>query len=664
MTDYVGTQSCGDGASETVPSDDIPESLGESLSTTTGTSDPEMLIGAEDDSLIPTTVDIQRVFQEGRETWTQFVNLAKSLPPNSVPAGLADPSVMLKDIPALPKKLPKRGILTGQPVWYISNPEHQDARQDGEWNSEHVRGQQKDFILSAPGPIECTMSSRPDFVYFGHASQSRDRPPAPPEGVSLLTLCWSYIISARFAELKGMNLVYTSNFIRPRISRRPLAKRDNIALRFESPVSHQFIRWLCAILAPKPGWCGEKGDTLPWAAFCSGDSRTRLSEDPTTGQFIISLDQPISFGSNVPPPTSDQATDFLIELCTRDGLGPAKSSDGKAEVLSPPTAAFFAALAIPFYQHVKLRPQFPIPALKRRKIDPAQLEPLRQYVTDLRYYMTLSLHPRTLGSVIWSIFWQPEIECNLVSPWLSAIFSVIRPIIRSCNLALLAKTFAFRRPRVALWWLGIFLLGNPTPLNWIATYLETLEERFGFGSMAPPDVSAAAWVGSPQSFLDDDMLREYTNRTDLVPRADILRIRHDLRLRDSASLPLSWRPFGSFSKSSVELELWPLLECGIPRRYLHWEWWVKADQGLVRDTQLGFQKDTGRFTKDVPDRLEMVRASDHGVVDDIKLIPSKNSTLRMMSYCLMDASGDRGADISAVVGSNSHRWLKGWRGLE
>jgi hypothetical protein len=49
---------------------------------------------------------------------------------------------------------------------------------------------------------------------------------------------------------------------------------------------------------------------------------------------------------------------------------------------------------------------------------------------------------------------------------------------------------------------------------------------------------------------------------------------------------------------------------------------------------------------------------------DIKLEPSLQSTLRMVHYCMEDASGDRDTEISIIPGAKAHHWLKDWRGLE
>jgi hypothetical protein len=143
--------------------------------------------------------------------------------------------------------------------------------------------------------------------------------------------------------------------------------------------------------------------------------------------------------------------------------------------------------------------------------------------------MALSMDPRSCGPVVWSIFWQPDVECNLVSPWLSSIASVLKPILESHNWIILPKVFAFRRPRIASWWLGIFLLGDTAIFDRVARYLETLEERWGFGSMAPPDITAATWTGTPQSFLDDESPSPYRDSKTPVARADLLRHRHNFR---------------------------------------------------------------------------------------------------------------------------------------
>lgn len=62
--------------------------------------------------------------------------------------------------------------------------------------------------------------------------------------------------------------------------------------------------------------------------------------------------------------------------------------------------------------------------------------------------------------------------------------------------------------------------------------------------------------------------------------------------------------YGHVSRELIEPDLWPWLDRGHVREYVHWVWWGKRS---VQDVQLGFRKDTGRFVPDVPDDLGTLR---------------------------------------------------------
>lgn len=172
------------------------------------------------------------------------------------------------------------------------------------------------------------------------------------------------------------------------------------------------------------------------------------------------------FDSDKLPPSSSRAAELLIELYSLFGLGetprrgrPARG-EPQSEPLLPYTAAFLAALALPLYGGYGLEPQLALAPLERRNqptrlgktssIRPADAVRIRQYVADLPYYMTLSADDPGLHPATWSVFWQPDIPCNLVSPWLGGILDVLRPLIDTGDITTLVKTLALRRPRVAL----------------------------------------------------------------------------------------------------------------------------------------------------------------------------------------------------------------------
>ncbi|AEO54496.1 hypothetical protein MYCTH_2123392 [Thermothelomyces thermophilus ATCC 42464] len=153
--------------------------------------------------------------------------------------------------------------------------------------------------------------------------------------------------------------------------------------------------------------------------------------------------------------------------------------------------------------------------------------------------------------------------------------------------------------------------------------------------MSLPDSTVAAWTGSPQSFLDDESPSPYTHPDEPVSRSDVLRHRYNFRLQDDSSRALAWRPFGHVARELVEPDLWPWLERGHVREYVHWVWWVKTSKGLVRDVQLGFRKDTGRFVPNVPDHLGTLRGRGRISANEmIRLGPSRDSTLRMLNFCM------------------------------
>lgn len=102
-------------------------------------------------------------------------------------------------------------------------------------------------------------------------------------------------------------------------------------------------------------------------------------------------------------PTAAEATELLVELCGLFSLGPSIGRQDGLTPLDPATAAFVAALMIPFYRTMKLRPRFGCPSLARKVArDKCQTggELIRQYVDDVPYFMTLSLQPMLLGSAL------------------------------------------------------------------------------------------------------------------------------------------------------------------------------------------------------------------------------------------------------------------------
>ncbi|KAK4149441.1 hypothetical protein C8A00DRAFT_46941 [Chaetomidium leptoderma] len=138
--------------------------------------------------------------------------------------------------------------------------------------------------------------------------------------------------------------------------------------------------------------------------------------------------------------------------------------------------------------------------------------------------------------------------------------------------------------------------------------------------MPLPDSTVAAWTGSPQSFLDDESPSPYTHPNEPISRSDVLRHRHNFRLQDNSYRTLSWRPFGHAARELVQPDLSPWLERG------H----VQTSKGLTR----------GDFVPDVPDHLGTLRGRGRISANEmIRLGPSRDSTVRMLNFCMQDVRG-------------------------
>ncbi|OAA64489.1 hypothetical protein SPI_03136 [Niveomyces insectorum RCEF 264] len=644
-----------------------PESVTSASSTV-----PSVLVGADDDPLLPTRADIERVYYSGQATWRSFVDEAEALPRHGFPAVFGDPYLLLADVPALPPKLPKVRVLTGQPLWHVPDVEpppstvqpplqqtdtnhvHGVTRDPPSLDMQYRYGVRKHLRIAVPRPVEL------------RTSPTSSRPPcatpltSPASGLLILTLGWSYILSVQLLEMQGRAVSYhDAHVLRPQTaaSAARCHREGFVVLDLSGDaLSAELVRWICAILAPKAAWGPVDGrDGPPWAAHC-----------PTELRFAVVSDDAEREADGKPPPPPPRAaaaTELLIEFCSLFGLG--LSETEQAHRILPPTAAFLAALMLPFTSVSGLQPQFAIPKLRRRRAGKNSYgrgllaSRLRQYTADARYFMTLSLDQYGIGSILWSVFWQPNIPCNLVSAWFGATIAVLGPILASRDLPKLVRVFATRRPRAAMWWLGLSMLGDLAVLDWIPRYMDELYERQGYGTLNEPDPTAAVWTSTPHSYLDDPHQRAYPDAAEPVALYDLLRHRYNFRLQETVYL--AWRPFGSVPRAAIEPELWPWLERGLPRRYVTWVWWLQSKAGMVCYPQAGFRTDTGRCKPNVPDRLELAtRTKGEDDMPQLKLHASRTMTAWMLSRSKEHVGGD--TDMT-VVDVNKHKWLRGYYGF-
>ncbi|KAF5963515.1 hypothetical protein FBULB1_13341 [Fusarium bulbicola] len=612
-----------------------------------------LFLDEEDDPLIPSLQDVHCTFLIGKATWEEFLGQAMRLPQGMWPTDALNPFATLVDVPSLPNNLPRRELF-GRPCWELPRDFGVTECQNTHLQSDETSlqlGRLVKFQLQTNNPIRCDIC--PDDALHTCASF------VTTNSLTVLVMCWSYILSARLLEMQRHKIRYTEYRLQPVV---PNGQKDAAVDINLKGASGALTRWLCAILNPTMGWqADDDGDLPPWAT----------SFKPCVRLVLEASDMAADITS---APSSIEAVELLIELCQLFDLGPDIASISNLEPLLPYKASFLAALAIPFYGFMKLQPLLPKPYLikpqKRGTFNSSHAQQIREYFRHLGYFMTLSAHPPFVGSIIWSVFWQPDVNCNLVGPWLTSVLVVLEPIIALNRTEILLKVFLSRRPRIGIWWVALFLLGDPALFNWIRRYTVKAEEKRYYTSLTSPDPIVSAWTGSKQSFVDCDNDSIYLQQADLVSRADLLRCRFDAKLQQECATSLSWRPFGDIKKKQVELEIWPQLETKYTRSYNAFVWYLEESPSKykkyssIRDD--GFRKNTG-LQMTVPDNLEMhtsTMPSKERSYHAIHMRPSIETTCRMMNFLVEDSRGDRHWEHAGFsVEKEQVRWLHDWEGL-
>lgn len=157
--------------------------------------------------------------------------------------------------------------------------------------------------------------------------------------------------------------------------------------------------------------------------------------------------------------------------------------------------------------------------------------------------LTLSCNTRGIRPLLLSIFYEPNIECNAVTPWLQGTLAAIKHVAGD-NSYLVGRLCMERSPRVAFLWLGCIILNIQN---------ELLREVY-FGQI-PIDLPSASWSRTIQSFIQQRVSDPLV--TDgLILRADECRLLFLSQSERHTRLPLcQWTPFGKTTVSDVDLEV-------------------------------------------------------------------------------------------------------------
>ncbi|GAB1313560.1 hypothetical protein MFIFM68171_03770 [Madurella fahalii] len=417
---------------------------------------------------------------------------------------------------------------------------------------------QIEVALSKPIPLSIAETAGDDFRYASWFSRGDQN------YLSILILAWAYILSARWTEIMPGNCSfgYMSSqapcYNRMETATSPPAHGlgMNVDIGNASP---EEVRWWAAVLAPGQGWQATltlERDTFwsPWSIRLETGPQFTVSS--VNGTSITSVSQTPHAAA---APSFSKAIHFLDLFCIRHNVTD-QSRAALAALLLLPSIGGPQALQLPAptTNNYKSRDEpnrdamSPVPHHRIGSHSGLDCDWLLQGEHHLDGLITLSCNTRGIRPMLLSIFYEPTIECNSVTPWLQGAIAAIDSLARD-EPHVLGRMFMDRLPQVAFLWLGVTVLGLQKK------FLQDV--RFG---MIPIDLHSAAWSGTMQSFIQEPLSNPLVAADGQVTRADQCRL---LFLSQSTSeshnrVPIcQWKPFGVTPLADTDVEVRAHAEC-------------------------------------------------------------------------------------------------------
>lgn len=391
---------------------------------------------------------------------------------------------------------------------------------------------QEEMILqvasNSPTPIVFSSGPHPRTKFLNQIAKDSNHVP-------ILVLAWAYILSARWAELiPGASISdYSGNQAQMNPGNWPHGQEydeDNVVVDI-GDVDGAAARWWAAVLAAEGGWDASlhshTGIRLcsPWSV------RTQAGSNFTISANI----QPCSAIDNSRPASFSTAIRYLSEYCQLH------------DVAEQSQAALAAALLIPVAKFDNKRINFPLPRIPHRAAHsqekPRVLLPCNMESQQLDRLLTLSCNARGVKALLSSIFFEPDVACNICGAWLQGSFAFLDSD-KAGDPLVLFNTFVERDPGLGFLWLGAFITG--------AEERCLQEARMGWWKV---DISAAAWTGTHVSFIQENVTRSHPGAKE-ISRADECRLMYLSHEPDHAVPPLfPFAPFGSTAMEDADLDV-------------------------------------------------------------------------------------------------------------
>ncbi|EIW81486.1 hypothetical protein CONPUDRAFT_144238 [Coniophora puteana RWD-64-598 SS2] len=306
-----------------------------------------------------------------------------------------------------------------------------------------------------------------------HQGASEDCPtvqtPVHDNHLAMLTLAWSYILSAHWSETQGGSILFASAA--------PIGAPTSLELR-ETETDHHRVRthdsdaavWWAHVLAPEAGWLAsiQRFDTTfhsPWS----------IRPKSTAPLFYVEGPTPLP-GSQIAP-DSARAYSFLESYVSAYGLAE------QAEM------ALFATLLVPSHLRRNSRYRLPSPCHVVDMFPPLTSREGRtlRALSSVPRLMTISATDPTL--ILRNALYNPEVDCTCAKEWAMA---ASRRWPESSGSA--AVMGCLRSPQAAWWWLAAGVTGFSQQIRSIS-------------GEASSNLVLAAWTGITQGYLTSSISR-------------------------------------------------------------------------------------------------------------------------------------------------------------
>ncbi|KAG5798302.1 hypothetical protein H9Q69_002699 [Fusarium xylarioides] len=350
--------------------------------------------------------------------------------------------------------------------------------------------------------------------------------------LTVLILAWAYILSARWTEIMPgtCSLTYTECQATTHQDTTQYQDEGNLVSVQLGDVSPQEARWWAAILAPGQGWQAnvayeQQTSLAPWSI--------RLQQ--SFGFLLLHTTDSVS--SIYSAATFSDATHYLNRFCARHNVSD-QSQAALASVLLLPSMGSLRSLRLPTPSSRMGVPHI-TPGPSENKSNDDYIHKSHR----IDKLLTLSCNTRGIRPLLLSVFYEPRIECNAVTPWLQGTLAAIKHVAGN-NSYVVGRLCMERSPRVAFLWLGCIILDLQ----------DKLLQEVHFGQI-PIDLHSAAWSGTIQSFIQQRVSNPLVTDGS-ISRADECRLlflsQSDRRIR----IPVcQWKPFGKTRVEDVDIEV-------------------------------------------------------------------------------------------------------------